>query len=276
MEQSGYFAVGEQYLYGTLYLPEEEPRKRLLVLPPFGEEKKCAFRLLVRLARNLQGKGVAVFMFDLGGTGESTGDHADATWRQWRTEGTEAKKLLGQTAGASDLWILGVRLGALLGADLMGAGTGGMILLEPILSGADFLRDLERRQRIKQVVAGTANPPETADAEQITDPDRIADFGGFGVRPELARCIAAENLLDTLEAGPPTRPLRLIRVSGGRKFPSNWLPLVAKTEASPGGRAVIVRDKPFWGQLEYYESNAVIDQVADCLLPGNPAPAPAV
>jgi len=265
MEQSGYFATAEQHLYGTFFLPEGKIRKGMLILAPFGEEKKCAFRLLVRLARALLKKDIATFMFDLGGTGESTGDHATATWQQWQTEANMALELLRKKAGTVDLWILGARLGGPLAAAVAPPATKGIVLLEPVISGEDFLRDLDRRRQIKDMVARKEDDAQKLSTEERWEQNLTVDFGGFEVNAKLAEEIHSLVLSELLTHIPSTCAIHLVRVSGSKSFPPPWETLVEKAKRSPNGSAIIVRDKPFWGQLEYYESTYVIDQVVNCV-----------
>jgi len=83
-ENSGYFPSPCGDLYGTLYLPDDLGCDTGIVLvEPFGEEKKCAYRMLVRLARVLAGHGVATLRFDLPGTGDSPGDHGEMDFVAW-------------------------------------------------------------------------------------------------------------------------------------------------------------------------------------------------
>ena len=60
LEQSGFIDVSGRAIYGTHYLPADAPlRAALLLAEPSGEEKRCAFSMLVRLARPLPTRGGA-------------------------------------------------------------------------------------------------------------------------------------------------------------------------------------------------------------------------
>jgi hypothetical protein len=59
--------------------------------------------------------------------------------------------------------------------------------------------------------------------------------------------------------------LQVVRVSGSKKLPPAWQPLTDAAESREVGEVAVVQDKPFWGQLEYYESDAVIDVVVPFL-----------
>ncbi len=131
--------------------------------------------------------------------------------------------------------------------------------MEPVLTGEECLRDLDRRQRIKQVVAGAGGGDEDSAGRWARG--EAVDFGGFEVSPQLAAALRPESLVTRLESLGPECPLQVVRVSGSKAFPPAWKALTERAAARPPGRAEVVRDKPFWGQLEYYESDAVQDAV---------------
>ena len=256
-ETSGYFEVAGRQLYGTLFQPQAPAAAGLVIYDPFGEEKKCAFRLIVRLARAAARAGLAVLRFDLSGTGESGGDHAKATWMHWREDAVAAARLLKQQTGLEHCTAIGLRLGALLAVHAATeAPCDAVCLIEPVLTGDECLRDLERRQKIKAMMGGNNTADDAAALWQQGLP---ADFGGIDVGAQLAAELRQDSLIEQLRDVPTSCPLQVLRVSGGKSFPSTWDGLLERARATPPGGAEIIRDKPFWGQLEYYESPYVID-----------------
>ena len=112
-ETSGYFAVGGRDLYGTYHAPTtQSARGAILMLGPFGEERKCAYRLLVRLARACATCGFGAFRFDYSGTGESLGAHTDASLGRWLEDARGALELVAECdIGATCAWVLPVKVG---------------------------------------------------------------------------------------------------------------------------------------------------------------------
>ncbi|HPY90205.1 MAG TPA: alpha/beta hydrolase [Lentisphaeria bacterium] len=265
-EQHGYLHLAGRPLHVGLSLPDyDHPDAVLVVCEPFGEEKRCAFRMLVRLAWQLAALGMATLRFDLSGTGDSSGAHGEATWQQWQAETTAALQAAPGLTGARQAVILGARAGALLAAPAAASGAAAVILAEPILTGEDMITDLERRQKIKDMMTGAASP----DAEPPANNAAERDFGGFVVSNALLQQARQADLVASL---PAATPIHLLRVSGAKKFPASWQPLLDRCQAS-SGTAAIIADKPFWGQLEYYESPLVNDAIAD-LLTGRQASPP--
>lgn len=267
-ETSGYFGVGGRHVYGTLHVAEEAaPEQAMVILSPFGEERKCAYRLLVRVARACAAQRVGVLRFDFSGTGESSGDHAEATAQQWVEDSCVALDAAVRLTGVDACCILGARLGANLAVRVAAARSAStLILVEPLLTGADFLRDLERRQQIKAMMGtgenGSSGAPDAASQWAAGTP---VDFGGVEVGPRLAAELGEVDLGADLRRVQPGCAVHLLRVTGARKFPASWQTAVEQAEQTPGGEAVILVDKPFWGQLEYYESPVVVDAVVRAL-----------
>lgn len=278
-QTSGYLKVDGQALYGTLFTPATPAHAGIVLFDPFGEEKKSALRVMVRLARALAERGFVTFRFDPSGSGESTGAQAAATWATWLREAEVASAFL-QRQCPSGRWLaVGVRFGAfaaLHAARL--AGAAGVSLVEPIPSGEECLRDLERRQRIKQAVTGSTTAEEDGAARWRRG--ETVDLGGFELGPGLAEGLRPETLAERLGQLPNGCPVQLLRVSGSPTMPPAWKPFAERAQAVPPGRATVVRDKPFWGQLEYYESDLVLNEVtafAEAVLrpPSDPLPAAA-
>jgi alpha/beta superfamily hydrolase len=259
-QTSGYLSVGERRLYGTLFRPAAPRPLAVVLYDAFGEEKKSAFRVMVRLARACADRGFTTLRFDLSGTGESAGGHATASWEDWQADALAAAAFA-RTQAAGAPWVaVGVRLGAFQAVHAASrAGALAVTLVEPVLTGEECLRDLERRQRIKQVVAGAGT--DDADSAARWARGEAVDFGGFEVSAHLAAALRPESLVTRLGSLRPDCPLQVVRVSGSKALPPAWKPLTERAEACPPGRAEVVRDKPFWGQLEYYESDAVQDAV---------------
>jgi exosortase A-associated hydrolase 2 len=261
-ETSGYLSSSGGDLYGTLFLPERLATDTAVVLvEPFGEEKKCAYRSLVRLARALAGAGIPVLRFDLGGTGDSPGEHASADFVGWCADVRAAADVVLGVEGISGWCPIGVRFGALPALQAaVEFSPRAMVLLEPVLGGNECLRDLERRQKIKDMMSGQRDETGT-DAATRWQAGETVDFGGFAVSARLAEQLAGVEAGELLAKLDCASALQVIRVSGSAKLPPAWQPLVDAAAGRKPGEVKVVPDKPFWGQLEYYESDAVIEAV---------------
>lgn len=260
-QSNGYITSGNNCLYASLFLPELRAKTGVVIFDAFGEEKKCAFRLMVRLARACSERGFAVLRFDLSGCGESSGEPARTCWDDWTRDADSAVSFLQSQEGVEEWVAVGARLGGLLAARTASVKqAAGLCLVEPILAGEDCLRDLERRQKIKHMMTGGDLSVEPAVLWKRGD---TVDFGGVEMSAQLAEGLRAQRLQDTLSTLTETCRTHLIRVSGSSAFPAAWKGLIQHVDS-----AEIVKDKPFWGQLEYYESDHVIEAVLAALKGG--------
>ncbi len=265
-EKRGFISCGQNQIYCSLFLPETSPAQLALVIAePFGEEKRCAARMLTRLARILAQKNIATLKCDFSGSGDSSGQQAQVTWSDWQNELKTAADFLQQQCPQAGLAFLGARAGALtVAAVATKYPCQAVILAEPILTGLDFLQELEKRQRIKGLPL-TNQPTEQRSAAEIWSAGEAVEFAGFTLNTSFAQQAGQENLLEDLRLSPDSCPLLLLRVSGGKKFPPAWEPLCELCAQRPDSAALLVPDKPFWGQLEYYESDSVINPCLDFL-----------
>ena len=258
-EQSGFIPIDNalpRAVYSTLFLPEALPAKTAVVIvEPIAEEKRAAYRMLVRLARKLADSGMAAIRFDLSGTGDSTLPHADTSFSAWVEDTVAAAKELMSAAQTDQLAIVGARGGALVAAQaatVLKPKT--LVFAEPVLAGGDFLFDLERRQNIKNMMSGGGSS-ETAKAQW--EAGKSVDFGGCQFNPTLAKELGDASLANILPTMDASTAVHAIRVSASKKLPPAW--------SIFGDNTTIVADKPFWGQLDYYESDFVIDAVQSLL-----------
>ena len=106
------------------------------------------------------------------------------------------------------------------------------------------------------MAAGVA--AQTEDAQTRWSKGETVDFAGYTFNAKLAESIKAIKLGELVEqlksAGCVVKG---IRVSASKKLPPAWAPFADDT--------VVVTDKPFWGQLDYYESDFVNNAIIEAL-----------
>lgn len=76
-----------------------EDAPAILFVPPLFEEMNRTRALIAAVMRRLAEQGLGCWLPDLGGTGESERDLADATWRDWRHDVTSACAYVTEKAG---------------------------------------------------------------------------------------------------------------------------------------------------------------------------------
>jgi alpha-beta hydrolase superfamily lysophospholipase len=90
----------------------DEAAPAILIVPPLFEEMNRTRALIAALMRRLASQGFCCWLPDLGGTGESARDLADATWDDWRHDVTSACAYVTEKAGKP--LVASLRGGALL------------------------------------------------------------------------------------------------------------------------------------------------------------------
>lgn len=147
-----YFGSSARTLLGTLHNPQRLRARSAAVLlcNPFGEEAARAHRIYRVLGTQLERSGYASLRFDYGGTGDSLGADDDVTLDGWLADIVAAGEELRSASGAKRLVVVGLRLGATLAAlatSRAGLRPRHLILWDPIVDGAAYLRDLAAAHR---------------------------------------------------------------------------------------------------------------------------------
>jgi pimeloyl-ACP methyl ester carboxylesterase len=119
-----------------------------LLCNPFGQEAIRAHRMYRVLANRLTSTGVDVLRFDYFGTGDSAGDDVDGEIDGWTCDINAAHAELTRRSRSSRVVWVGARLGAALAAQAsvsVPRMPDKLILWEPVIDGAAYLRELRER-----------------------------------------------------------------------------------------------------------------------------------
>ena len=148
---------------GWLHLPVGPSRRAagLILCSPPGRDGRSVSKAMRVLAMRLAEQGFPVLRFDPLGIGDSLDLPKDQdAWPLWLTDLDDAKQLLIRETGISKLVLGGVRLGASLAASSR-LGADGLLLMAPIVSGRQWLREL----KLAGAFSGTLVGPESDDLE---------------------------------------------------------------------------------------------------------------
>jgi hypothetical protein len=156
VEHIGYSA-GAEPVYVVLHLPRR-PVGAVVVCGSIGWESAKNYRREVLLGRRLAARGLATVRFHYRGLGESGGSFEQATLASMIEDAHQARALLGRRTGFARPGLVGIRTGALVAAALAdGLGPVPVALWDPVVSGADYLRELTQIRRIWQVTHGVTD-----------------------------------------------------------------------------------------------------------------------
>lgn len=141
-----YFAPRERALFGVYHPPgrRRASYRGAVLCYPFGVEYMRAHRAFRQLTNLLVRAGVHVLRFDYYGTGDSAGSGREASLAQWRTDVQEAVMELRETAGLSEVTLIGLRLGAAVAMEAARKrhDVDRLIAWDPVVSGASYLEEL--------------------------------------------------------------------------------------------------------------------------------------
>lgn len=163
---------------------------RYVYLPPLFDENKCSYRFGYCLKKHLDSMGIELERFDYRGTGEAKGKFCDVTLESLKDD------VEGFIDG-DNCTAIGVRFGASLGFDVCcGAVESAkkLILIEPIIVGADYLRWLERSQAVKNTI--------TAAGEQNLDEAGYMNIEGYKTSEFFLSQLERFSLLKNVEKLP--------------------------------------------------------------------------
>jgi alpha-beta hydrolase superfamily lysophospholipase len=211
-EIATWFGRVDRPLFGWFSVPDDAVASMGVVLcPPMTEEARATHRTFRSLGESLAAQGILALRLDYHGTGDSAGRLSDpGLVEEWRADLLAAVGEL-KAAGVRRIAAVGMRLGATLAASVaVEAGLSELVLWDPCLSGASFLREGQALHslRIDPTAGGRAKVPPGA-----------VDTPGFRFGAELSSSLSRLDLAalgNTAEI--PRRILVLAR--GDRPVPA--------------------------------------------------------
>lgn len=224
----------------------------LLFVPAFAEEMNKSRHVVAQAARELAAAGYGVLLLDLAGCGDSTGSFADARWETWRGDVESAACWL-REQGHARLILWGMRLGAMLAAEVAGAAAFDRCLLwQPVISGETFLVQFLRLRLAGAIVAGGKRGESVNELRSRLDGGEVLEVAGYPLAPELARAVAALRL----ERTPPHCPVHWIEVAADAvagAAPASKRVVEAWSEQGVNARLDAVQGSSFWGAANTLE-----------------------
>lgn len=176
-------AAGKLFCTGSLHGESRDPRRKVLIVPPFAEELNKARHVLATLAASIGDAGHDVLMPDLFGTGDSAGDFSEATLDIWRSDLDLAIEHLD---ARGELELVGLRTGALLAADTACRHrVKSLTLLHPMVDGRQQLTQM-LRLRLAGGLMGEGEKETVSQLRQRLADGECLEIGGYGLSGQLA------------------------------------------------------------------------------------------
>ncbi|MDP2802283.1 MAG: alpha/beta fold hydrolase [Phreatobacter sp.] len=191
-------------LMGKLHLPDEGRRSGVgvVIVPPHGVEALAATKTLRRMAEALAEAGHAALRFDLPGTADSLGVDTDPDRiAAWVAATGDAATVLARHASVGGVVYAGLRFGATIAAMAAGdrSGLAGLILLDPVVKGRLYARELAMTARA------------LAEASRL-DPDETATEAGLSIAGLTTSVETLESMrgIDLQRLAVPAAPVLLL------------------------------------------------------------------
>lgn len=228
-----YFGPAQRRLFGCWQHPPAAERAcTVLICPPTGPEYIRAHRTLRQLALRLGRLGFRTLRFDYYGTGDSAGDFTESSIAGWRGDIGAAVDEILRRFGTGSLLLLGLHLGADMALETAArrGDIDGVLLWNPVGSGADYARAL-RQWQAQSIAAGAIPAPPPHD-----ETPSCTEILGYAYTPQLMSELEGHSL------GPWTRPpARRVMVLDTNAQPQ-YVPL--KTALEAAGCSVQLRHEP--------------------------------
>ncbi|QDL55818.1 alpha/beta fold hydrolase [Rhodoferax aquaticus] len=188
--QSFFFGPESRPLFGVLHRPTANLTApfAVLMLSPWGAEDLSAHRALRGLAQSIAQQSYTCMRFDYDGCGDSYEPAPDDNlWPLWQQACIAAIDTLKQLTGLEHVVLVGMRLGALLAAEIAAqrADIAALVLMAPVRSGQAYLKEL--RMLGGAMAQGEAQPAHAVFA------------AGFTLNHATAQAIQAAKLPDVLK-----------------------------------------------------------------------------
>ncbi len=165
----------------------------IVTVPSFAEEMNRCRYMQTMMAQALNEQGHALVSVDPYGTGDSTGDFAEATWEQW-IEDTIDAVFYAKELGYKKVSFLAVRLGALLAMAAAPAiqDLQRMIFWQPVINGKASLNQF-LRIKIAASIGRDEKAETTAHLEELLKEGKSIEVSGYDVSPDLFKGIQSAH-----------------------------------------------------------------------------------
>jgi pimeloyl-ACP methyl ester carboxylesterase len=258
--KNGYLDSGGDSLNVSLHPASHgSQNSSVIICPPFGEERKCSYRLLWNLSNQLQERGFNVVRFDYAGTGESSGMHSDMQLNDWVCNIDDMYRFVKETYPSGSITAIGVRLGANLALRAT-VPFDNIILWEPLPLGERYADELFRRQKIKQALGDSASESESIKLKE----DSLLDLDGFVVNNAFMNELHDVELVhDLVKCKVVT--VSILHITGARQFSGDWNAIDAHSRHHENINIELVREKPFWGKTDLHDSSLIFEHTFNSL-----------
>lgn len=283
MEHEFFLPTATHNLLCMYHPPREKCRGGLLMCSPVFEERKTCQRPMVELARELADAGLAVLRFDYAGCGDSDGAFKDHSLDDWEDNIADAGSLLRQLCGQPIIGAFGIRSGASFAslAATRGIIDGPLILCNPVIKGAKYVREELRKKLMKEMITFGGSQSSREVLIKRLEANQTIDFDGYEFTARLYRDIMRLDLPATTHYE-HQNPVLLIAINPNGDYAKDLKTLEdGLSNCGTNVDSVTCRIEPFWNRIGLVDTaplRNVVTEWLDRQLPTastTPPPSPA-
>ncbi|MEA3111494.1 MAG: hypothetical protein QOG58_1293 [Caballeronia sp.] len=206
------------HCFGWLHEGQPHATRGVVLCQPFGREAMWVHKGWRVFAEALADSGMPTLRFDYAGTGDSAGESEDGEQvERWLQSIRSAIACLKESTGVTQVVLCGLRLGATLAA-LVAAEqeVDQLVLLAPVLSGRQYLRELRLLQQNWLETGGIHVTPPPADADYAEAvghrliASSVAMLSKFDLLRDTRLAERAPRRLLVLDSYDPSRSKKLV------------------------------------------------------------------
>lgn len=182
-------------LFAVRHIPASSISGNVLCIPAFNEEMNRCRSMVTLQAQALAKHGLATLVLDLHGTGESDGEHGDASWQTWLEDVKAASDWLADHGGLTILW--GIRSGALLASEFSRSlvkPVPELLLWQPVCDGRQLFTQFLRLRVAAQMERTHLEKETTASLRARLQQGQHIEVAGYEISPALGLALDEQHL----------------------------------------------------------------------------------
>jgi len=233
-------------VFTCLHEPLDPVRGAVLVCPSLHAEMASNYRREVLLSRRLAERGFAAMRFHYRGSGHSDRDSGFESIDTMREDAGAALRWLGEWAPAASVGVVGTRLGSAAAVAAVAAEPAPIVLWEPVIDGARYVRETLRKQAFRDIAIGRRPAGSASDVRSELRERGEVDVLGYPISLPLHDAIALLRLDRLLDAATP-RPLLLLEIGTRAGVRPEYARVVERLNASGWtARAEVAEGSEAW------------------------------
>lgn len=234
------------------WLHDAEGKTGVVLCNPYGHEALWTHRGWRALAADFARNQFPTLRFDYRGTGDSAGSENDGdAIAAWLTSIEDAVRYMREHTGVTRIVLCGIRLGGMLAAQVASRiAVDGLVLMAPITSGREYLRELRMMQRRWRNTAAAHIETETQKPDYVETlgfrlyPETVSHLERLALPQDLQPSVPNVLLLDPEKSRESSKLLAFYRENAVNVEVAafdDYIALLSETSDTPAPRDTIER-----------------------------------